>query len=60
MDNLESNFIKKLMSRAKTGMIQQYFDTVESITLPIFTEYSGKKKITPFRNTECIKPICRT
>jgi len=59
MDEIE--FRKDLMRRQKKDYHVKFFQddpTRQHITVPIFSKLGEKKKIIPFRNTDCSKPSC--
>jgi len=42
-------------------MLQKFFrqdKDVKEFEIPLYTEFTGKKRITPFRNTSCLSPLC--
>lgn len=50
---IEQTFRDNLNSRKKKGMLKRFFHYDKSLNfleIPIFTEYTGRKQIQPFRN----------
>lgn len=61
LDPVVEDFKDKLFSRKKKGMLRKFFHydkTLNFLEVPLFDDFTGRKRITPFRNSQCLKPQC--
>ncbi|KAL4496992.1 hypothetical protein ABPG72_002148 [Tetrahymena utriculariae] len=57
----EEKFLEAIQQRKRNDLHQKFFQEdgqLQFIISPLFTNFSGKKKIVPYRNPYCLKPEC--
>ena len=57
----EDKFLETLRRKKRDDLHLRFFEEtgeIQSIISPIFTLFSGKKRISPYRNTYCGKAEC--